>query len=1581
MGTPQPVKACMVDRSAEADRVIGYLLEGRKRLAVLYGQRGSRRRELVRDWVIPRTPDRKPEAYYGECEPDLPATVRGLRDDVPLAEALKRGGLVFLGRMERHLCVPDREKQRQLAELLGGVEKGEVPGSLVLLLPKRDLAQLLAFQPVAPSLMTNMLEIEVVTFRDGLRWMGHGGPGLQYAPEAIEALAAEVEGKSDGDGVELACAVDRGLARLLDASAVVTLANCTDAGGVKGALEEYREGQMEKAAERWGVEGRKAVEAILEEVAAGLREGAPPDLDELPSRLGIEEGRFHEMLQWLSGEGELLRDDGSRRLEIVPAELRPAIEAKMERNRRDVVRASVLLREGLRSWNQLGAGLPRKRLEEIDAVREALRASDDEAALMVRSLLRIEGAQDMATIFYWLRRVRSLQSEVSLSIEAVFAQRAEVRRRAVELLGGFDELDVRRQLHRCAIEDPERAVRSAALASLRNMQLDELWPLVSHEARETGSPYQENAVAALRLFPNPDAAALLRDLVGDAGQSSGVKAEAIETLAALSTCEAVKTLVDIGLNDEDPEDRRRVGPALESVESRERVREAMEAVRESPVKLEQAEPMTMRRAAGAVARSVVSVIAAGFSWLALIALGRYAAGLFFLGVGIMLTLLAIPWTGRGELLVLALSGLNGLVCLLVATRAAIVDERKRTGGGPGPDAAKNAWHRSLGRPLTVALLALDAIPCFFVHGLAHLLAGRVRRGVTLFALECLGILCVLAGWLYFGGSDPSATAFSGEASGFLMWAYVGVGVALFLGTFLWDVVAVANDVVFYTRRRNARERRAALYAATASNRWAAEYMLDRAARGTGRDGSWARRLVRRTAQFMPLQELMASVKAQSRRPRYLLESLKQLKTREEAVRALASEWGAATPRLRRWIVDVLAGKPTERSLEQLCGLRPDLDWYGRLRYAVGKWHYRVRLWPKMVIFVGILLLPMVALAPFELYAIVKDPVRPLLRVVQDNDEEFVELLHFLATARPAKSVSTLMSLFRKPNDSRSMAWRKGVAGSLGIAVCQGALDEKQRAALTAVLIEGLRTRRIEVVEGLLPIKRDAGRCGLSEASRGDLARAASDLLKGAAEAELAQLAIVGLDAARHALSVEPLRIFVLQLTQPKNQEANAPGRAAAQWDELRRAALLALSSNGSETAVAALREIAGANVPAALRAEAEKLAQQSAQQSAQEILLAAVKQSIDRGEYERAHSRSLEILRTNPPGPLRFQLLDLAGEASYRLALAPEGYSTDWNSKAIGYFEEAQGIGGLDAYHRRMLAHSYVLRSVHLKQDKNDPGGAFRAAGQALKEDPDYADAYCVQAWLMQGNHQDADSLKYALTAIQKEPHLAWAYDLAQDAYLGQVESAASADIRRQVLTEATAQFERLSKTYSDIMWPRRRLVHLYHEFVSEFDPERAFARTYEIYTGLEQQFESLLSETEKLDLDANFLESRFTTGHYQEVVDIGGQLDGRLPQSDYERRVPVNLLRYAALAMRGDTAGALAQLNKLESLAGSMPAGAKVGWIYHGTLRYLRAQPRGEIQQRLIELVEAAGRLRDAKPLPPAVIAANRRALQPTAR
>jgi hypothetical protein len=70
--------------------------------------------------------------------------------------------------------------------------------------------------------------------------------------------------------------------------------------------------------------------------------------------------------------------------------------------------------------------------------------------------------------------------------------------------------------------------------------------------------------------------------------------------------------------------------------------------------------------------------------------------------------------------------------------------------------------------------------------------------------------------------------------------------------------------------------------------------------------------------------------------------------------------------------------------------------------------------------------------------------------------------------------------------------------------------------------------------------------------------------------------------------------------------------------------------------------------------------------------------------------------------------------------------------------------------------------------------------------------------------------------------------------------------------------------------------------------------------------------------------------------------------------------------------------LGQLEKLRNGMRPDSKVGWVYNGTLTYLRGQQmQGNARQRLLELVEAAKSTPDAKGMLPAIFEANRLALQ----
>ena len=1541
IASARPGTAGSVDRSGEAEGILHYLARG-ARLAVLYGRRGSRRRDLICNWVLPRARELRIDAYYGDCDPDLPLTVRSLDRELPIEEALRNRGLVFLGSIQRHIAIPDRERQRRLADLLGAVESGALPGSMVLLIPERNLGQLLALQSSAPSLMANVLEIATVPFLDSLRsW---SGSGVTYAPEALEVLNRGLGQGYEGDGVELARAVHQGFLRFKDSGGTVTERDCAQIGGIPGALEEFCEAQLVQAAERFGPPGRKAVDTILQEVAGALAESTTPDLDDLPFRLDIDQAFFDTIFQWLVRDAQLLREEGSRRFELVPAELRRGLEERVARTRRDAEHASALLQEGVRTWNTLGVGLPPRRLQEIEAVRESLRAGTEEAGLMVRSLLRSESAPPLERIRYWLRRTRSRQREVSLAIEAVFSDRAEARNRAAQMLDGYSEPEARSQLHRLAIEDPDAAVRGAALASLGSMDAREFCPLISQEALEIESPYQQNAVAALRLFPDSHTTNLLRDLVADSGQPEPIKAEAIDTLAHISTSESVRTLVDIGLRHSDPGSRRHASAALAGIESADRLAEAVALIRDTPVLAQPAGSAGAWRAVGASVLGVLFVLAAV---VALIAVGS--------------VLVVI-----GPLL-LALSP----VAMLVVTRLLIVRQRKDIAGFAGGK-LRPGFSQRMRRAILLTLLTLDLPYFFFLHGLARLLTGRLRRAVLLFATECLGVICFFLGYYYFSGSD-FVPAFPGAVSQVLMIWYIGVGALLLVGSFVWDVGEMVDEVVL-CRRRIQRDRRTSLYVAILHNRWVAGYVLKTAVNGSRREIFWARRLVRTAGSSMPVEALVEALAAPQRRPGYLLRVLQRQKAREGMVAALASTYRGARPRLRRWIVDVLAGSPDERSLEQLTTFRPDLDGYGRLRLSVAVWHHRFILWPKSLLFAGAILLPILVCAPFEVHSTFEDPLHPLLRILESpaavaalEEKKFVAYSEVLARVYPGKHLDVLKKLFLEPG---SKSRGESIARSLGVAACQEELEADKRVSLARFLADGLRKGRTEIGLALSPIQSDEQRCGLDEASRQELAKAGADLLAGSAsEKEVAGLAILALDTARHPSAVAPLRDFVLRLPQAagpgysKVADQNGIGHADP-WDDLRHRALLALSANGSPESVQALDEIAtNKRVAKPVRAEAARMN------------LDILKQPLDHGDYQKAYDEGKKLLEVDLQGQPRYQLLTLLGRAAKHLGL--DRSKTQFLNEAIGYLENAQKIAPLDADARGDLAETYAHRGERFRDLGNIAAGR-RDAEQAIRVDPEYAGGYEVRASLLQRDHQYAASLRDSLTAIEKDPSYYWGYDLARDAYLGPLDSQKDAGVRRKVITDVVNQFENLVQRFPDVVWPRRELTFIYHEYLIELDPDRALARSYQVNAEVEQQFGDRLQESEKLSLDEDFLESNLSVGNLEYVVKQGPELDKKLPQAQDDDRLGVELVTYAAFVLKQDTQGALAQLGKIEDHLKRMPQAEGVGtWVYRGTLYYLRSRrPAPAALAPLIQLIEAANAEKHPKDLL-ALIPANRLALQ----
>jgi hypothetical protein len=930
--------------------------------------------------------------------------------------------------------------------------------------------------------------------------------------------------------------------------------------------------------------------------------------------------------------------------------------------------------------------------------------------------------------------------------------------------------------------------------------------------------------------------------------------------------------------------------------------------------------------------------------------------------------------------------MNWLVSQLVATRVSFVQEKIAISGARPIQPPGKAVRSKLGTSLLAVLLVFDLIPFLIVHGLAQGLAGRPQRAIRLFALQCFGVLCCVVAWYYFTPNFSWITAFPPRISSGLYYIYGGVGLVMFFGTFLWDLGPVIYDLVTDRIGRGGWKRRNALYEAMANNRWVAEYLLECAAQSTGPYRSWARRVVRRTARLMPVDQIILSLKLQKRRPRYLIQGLKSI-TDGTILKALASELKAATPRLKRWIVDILAGKPSEASLEQLRSERSALGWYGHLRYGVGLWHYRLRVWPSTVLIISVLLVPLPLLSVYEAAETSRNPGRPVLRMVQAensrwkqsgnnklrdavsdrwrmSDDQLLETLQFLAKVDQMDEPALLSSVFKDSTAQKRDIWSKKLE-RLATAVCTLPSDignqnnpsgQKQqekvnalRDELVSVLANNLESQDSDSKEALSIIEKDSQHCDISDRSKANLVNAANKVLGDPSSPAELNIAVAALDAAGTPAAVQPLRQIVMQLPTRQDtpgQDTRSRYSGPLLTDDTLRAALSALSSNPSPQADAALDQIKSSQDPHVAKIAADFIAQRARLRAQQ--------------NYERLLAQA---------------------EVAYRTAISTEG-SVETTTQAINSLNEVKSTGQWSGDQRYMLSTAYALRAQYIARQIKpagssvDPRSAMRDAltdaHNAMKEDPSSPLAYSVEASLLQLQHQPQQSLSYLFTAINNQSDYSWAYDLLYDAYTLQAATITDSAHKREKLKDAAAKFTALTDRYPTVIWPQLQLARIYHDNL--FDFEHSYGRL----KSVEQEFGQQLVGEEKLNLDANLVESCFTAGHYQEAEDLAARLEPELDKDDFDLRIPTSLYLYMALAVQGKAKAADSQLTRLEGLVKELPAGQELQWNYDGTAQFLRSnQMPGEMTAPLADLIDAANKLQTTRKIPPQVIDANRAALK----
>jgi tetratricopeptide (TPR) repeat protein len=1590
----------VIGRESEAERVAQLILESDRRLAVLHGSSGSGKTEFIRHWLMPALAHHRRRVYMGSCSPRLPERVRGSQGEASFLEALQDGSIVLLDNFDRFLSIPDAAQRQPAMEILGQLQQGRWRGTLVVTVREPMLAQLLMFREVAPSLLERLIEIKPIPFDEALeRLNGHRSqPGVWYVPEAIERLNKEATSRPALDVIALVRAVDLGFQHFKRAapSKTITASDVAAIGGVKGALSEFRVLRLSEAEAAFGEDGKRVCEAILRETVAAKRVGQAPDFSDLPPRLDVPAPLRDSVLSWLT-EVNILKDTGGGRLELVLDPLADLILEESEGSEREIAQARKILADALRSWDQFNILLPWGRLELVHEARARLRVTDQEAALMARSCMAQQSSEDSSDLVYWLRRIRQPELHVSVLLEALFSPLSHVRVRAAQLLSDHDDPAVRSQLYRMALQDPCDDVRTQAVASLEKMDTSEIWPLLAREAQDPGSAERLNAIAALQIRKNTESAQLLGRLVADAASASPVRLTAIRTLARIQTPESVDALTAISLNDADMDDRQEAAKALSALGSKDLVRQALHSLR-APGRNPGEHFFSRFHPATAGRFLLTLLIVAGnvvFHGLGLIALGRYALGFAFLAFEcIFAGLFAVSGLAAFVLLLA-----NWATSHLAATSAAFAADTPSSWIGRRLHWPSGAFFLT-GMPIMVA-----------VHGTAHTVSGDWKRGLVLCVLEVLGLSCMTWVSAYFGTYGVSVPAFSDKTTELLSGLYYLFGIALFLGTIIWDVAPVMYRRFLFAGRLRGEAIRMSAYQQILGNRLAAESVFDSALGQNRSDVTWATRLIDSLAHVMPFGFLAELFEARSdHTPRFLIRALRKFRG-DEAMETFGHLWTRyPAPRVRRLIVDVLAGDANESSLNRLRHFWDDLDWYGKARYFWASWSFRLRLWPKTMILIVLLALPVAALAMYEMRAYVDNPVRQLHKLIESEElaSREPELVggtaRYLAERFPERSVDQLVYAFAARKNGRPEL-QESLADSLRILAChEKSGDIEERKAIDA-LVAAVKSERMSVAPAIAAMARSRGGCPLTDASRDKLGTAGKDLLmQPDASANAKRLALDTLESSGSAGVPAVLQRFILQEKSPRS-----PGSALVspfrnieflKWrDELplRRRALEILGRTGSAEAMITLRDITR-SAP-----ELRKEAGEQLERSGNEVVR-SVQAELDLGNYDGVRVKGDRFLRVSGEGrkldaPTHYRLLCLMGEANLaRAALYGDADPTkrdQLEGEAVFYLADAIKLGGIDnTTARSILARVHDIRSRRFFSEKKlEP--ALAEANKAVEADAKSVEAHSTRGSVLleRGNRKEAFDAFALVTRL--DPNLGWAYyiqswiqveqrnfDVSMGLALtaiekGYQESGPYAVLRRcytdqNKTQEAIAQFQQLRERYPHVQWPTRHLAAIYQDWAGDFE------QAYQMLSKAEAEWKDEIVGEDASLFYAALLEVRFTTGRYREVIQGGPELLKNLKFDAHHLRIPINLLIYAAFVLDGDRPGALRQLDQFESALKAAPAGFRPTWRYSGTLKYMESKGvPPSIGPRLLDLVKAADAMRQGTELPPGIIEQNRAALK----
>ncbi|MEP6491869.1 MAG: HEAT repeat domain-containing protein [bacterium] len=967
----------MISRAAEAGRIASFITTNKAHFMVLCGPEASGKSVLVTRWLIPalRTTT-KPDGYqvyYGHCAGALPDSMSGENGETPLSDLLTQKTISLIDEFDWVLDLPRDERRIQVEALFAMVARANPDAIVVVIISQRHLTSMYALSSYQPGIVNAVCDIKPVGLADGLEQLSHedSDAKISYSAELLQTLTEESQ-----DFAKRGMDVSFDLLKLLHARFArvsretgvkrIDVQRYTAVGGLLGVLREHVDSHLD-ALEAAQPGSDKLARAILERVLEAQARGAAPDFEEMAPRFDVSSDEVYDVVDQLAVPGGLLHSTTLGQYDFQPPQIVIILREDAALRQLQRERALRIIEEGLRSRQQIGTFLPAARFAEIHRQRRYLVLDDEAIRFLAQCALRDDGA-DSGAAEYWLARVTSRDDAMDILLATAFDTSAEVRGRAAALLGEFAEPLVRERLAVLALTDPTPAVRALAIESLSHMADDALLAQLLEEVRNPTGARRREAIETLRVFPRADVAAVLQGLVKEPGTDLALREAAVSVLAALNIGEAVDGLVDIALHDPDAEDRDAAARALTRTEPEDLNRRILSR-------------LDWRRPTG-------RVIVVGLLLTIALTLGTAIAAssaLLFEGL--------LP----GTLVIFAL--------LVPASVGGVLLVRLRDG--------RLRWRSPIG-VIAVLLFAFCAITVMpVVHGLAHLMIKQRRRALTLFGLELLGVFMfyVLAG----------ATEFVPGVR-IIAVLYRALGIALFVGSYLFDVLAVALDTIVFRQAMTREAQRAAIYREVFRNPSMVAAVFGDLRSSIPVEVRRAKRLIHRFAQRMlPAKLVDLLIAGDPVYQPYVVHVLRRSKD-EETIRKLESLWAGADAPQQAAIAAVLSGHPTSRSVEALERVGARTGAVVRSRAGLARLRFRLSVWPWSTRLAALCFVPALGILLYHGAMIRRNPAWAAiitLRQPLPSATQKVKIVDFLVDAYAKESVDQLRDLFLEKRSSHS----------------------------------------------------------------------------------------------------------------------------------------------------------------------------------------------------------------------------------------------------------------------------------------------------------------------------------------------------------------------------------------------------------------------------------------------------------------------------------------------------------------------------------------------------------------------------------